>query len=373
MISIVPATGKKLLGKFIDFPHHLYANDSNYVPELFMAQRDMLTPGKHPFHEHSVVKLFLAYNNEIIKGRIAAILNNNHNEFNKTKEGFFGFFDCENNKEVSAQLFEAAIAWLKEQGVTNIIGPVNFTTNDPCGLLTDGFDSPPMAMMPYNKPYYADLIEDCGFVKKVDLLAYYLDTKKTDERPVRLHEALEQRLAKRNIVIRTINMRDFKNEAAKLRDVYNAAWDDNTGFVPMTEKEFKYLAKDLKMILDPGFCLIAEHEGKIVGFGLAIPDINQILIKIKKGRLLPTGILKLLLGQKKINQVRVLALGVIEGYKKLGIEACFYASIIERARKKNIRGGEASWILENNFLMNKGIQNMDGKVYKTYRLYEKQI
>jgi hypothetical protein len=373
MISILPVTQKKLLGKFIDFPHHLYAKDPNYVPELFIAQRDLLTPGKHPFYEHSVVKMFLAYDDKIIKGRIAAILNNNHNEFNKTKEGFFGFFDCENNKEISAQLFTTAISWLKEQGVTKVIGPVNPSTNDPVGLLTDGFNRPPMAMMPYNKPYYAGLIEDYNFVKKVDLLAYYLDTKTTDERPVRLHEALIQRLAKRNIVVRTINMKDFKNEAVKLREVYNAAWDNNMGFVPMTEHEFKYLAKDLKMILDPDFCLIAEHEGKVVGFGLAIPDINQILIKIKKGRLLPTGIFRLLLEKKKINQVRVLALGVIEGYKKLGIEACFYASIIERAQNKNIKGGEASWVLEDNFLMNKGIQDMAGKVYKTYRLYEKSI
>lgn len=373
MISIVPVTQKKLLRKFIDFPHNLYANDPNYVPELFIAQRDLLTPGKHPFYEHSVVKMFLAYDEKIIKGRIAAILNNNHNKFNKTNEGFFGFFDCENNKEISTQLFTTAVSWLKEQGVNNVIGPVNPTTNDPVGLLIDGFDSPPMAMMPYNKPYYAGLIEDFDFVKKVDLLAYYLDAKTTDERPVRLHEALVQRLAKRNIVVRTINMKDFKNEAAKLREVYNAAWDHNMGFVPMTASEFKYLAKDLKLILDPDFCLIAEHEGKVVGFGLAIPDVNQILIKIKKGRLLPTGIFKLLLGKKKINQVRILALGVIEGYKKLGIEACFYASIIEKARDKNIKGGEASWVLEDNFLMNKGIRDMAGKVYKTYRLYEKSI
>jgi hypothetical protein len=168
-------------------------------------------------------------------------------------------------------------------------------------------------------------------------------------------------------------MRDFKNEAKKLREVYNAAWDKNLGFVPMTDKEFDYLAKDLKMILDPKFCLIAEKEGKIVGFALAIADINQILIKVKRGRLLPTGIFRLLLGKRKVNVVRVLALGVIEGYKKLGIEACFYASIIERAAKKNIIGGEASWILEDNFLMNKGIQSMNGKVYKKYRLFEKVI
>jgi hypothetical protein len=373
MISIIPVAGKNLLGKFIDFPHDLYKNDRNYIPELFIAQRDLLTPGKHPFHEHSTLQLFLACENDTIKGRIAAILNNNHNQFNKTNEGFFGFFDCENNEEAAAQLFKTATEWLQQKGISKIIGPVNPSTNEPCGLLIDGFDKPPMAMMTYNKPYYSRLIEQNKFVKNVDLLAYYLDTKTTDDRPVRLQKALEERLAKRNIIIRQINMKDFKNETIKLKEVYNAAWDKNMGFVPMTENEFKYLAKDLKMILDPGFCLVAEHEGKIVGFSLAIPNINQILQKIKKGRLFPSGIFKLLLGRKKINQVRVLALGVIEGYKKMGIEACFYASIIKRAQAKNIIGGEASWILEDNFLMNKGIQDMDGKVYKTYRLFEKAI
>ncbi len=373
MISIKEVSGKSDLAKFIDFPHELYKNDSNYVPELFIAQRDLLSPGKHPFHQHSVIKKFLAFDGKVLKGRIAAILNNNHNNFNKTHEGFFGFFDAVNENEVAIALFQAVTSWLSTQKVDKIIGPVNPTTNDPCGLLVDGFDSPPMAMMPYNKPYYSSLIENAGYKKETDLLAYYLDSKTTDERPVRLHKALEQRLKQKNIVIRRINMKDFANETAKLKDVYNKAWDKNLGFVPMTDAEFKYLAKDLKMILDPDFCLVAEHNGQLIGFALAIPDINQVLKKIKKGRLLPTGIFKLLFGRKKINQLRILALGVIEGYKKMGIEACFYASIIEKAGEKNIAGGEASWILEDNFLMNKGIQSMAGRVYKTYRLYEKPV
>lgn len=168
-------------------------------------------------------------------------------------------------------------------------------------------------------------------------------------------------------------MKNFKHEVDQLLLVYNAAWDKNLGFVPMTEAEFRYLAKDLKMILDKDFCLVAEHEGKMVGFGLAIPDINQLLIKIKKGRLLPTGIFKLLFGKKKIDYVRVLALGVIEPYRKLGIEACFYARIIEKAKEKNIRGGEASWILEDNEMMNKGLEHLNAKVYKRYRVLEKNL
>jgi GNAT superfamily N-acetyltransferase len=190
---------------------------------------------------------------------------------------------------------------------------------------------------------------------------------------VRLKDAILQRLKQKNIVIRPINLKDYKNEVAKVREIYNSAWEKNLGFVPMTEAEFNYMAKDLKMILDKDFCLVAEHEGKMVGFALAIPDINQVQINVRKGRLLPTGLFKLLFGRKKIDYVRIITLGVIEDYRRLGIEACFYASIIQKAAEKKIKGGEASWVLENNELMNKAMENINGKIYKTYRIYQKSI
>ncbi len=373
MIRVEQVNNKKQLQQFIDFPHSLYRDDPNYVPELFIAQRDLLTPGKHPFHEHSEMTMYLAYDGEVLKGRIAAILNNNHNSFNKANDGFFGFFDSVDDEAVSQALFSKAAEWLRTKGVDTIIGPVNPSTNETCGLLTEGFNEPPVAMMTYNKPYYSKLIEQYGFGKKVDLLAYDLSTKGVDDRSVKLKDALVRRLALKNIVVRPLNMKDFKNEVAKVHKVYNSAWDKNLGFVPMTESEFKYMAKDMKMVLDPNLCLIAEHEGKAIGFALAIPDLNQILIKIKKGRLFPTGIFKLLLGLKKIDYVRVLALGVMEDYRKLGIEACFYASVIQHAANKNMRGGEASWVLEDNMLMNKGIESMNGRLYKKYRIYEKAL
>ncbi|MBS1586898.1 MAG: hypothetical protein JSS82_15290 [Bacteroidetes bacterium] len=373
MITAQAVNNKKLLKEFIDFPHELYKNDSNYVPELFIAQRDLLTPGKHPFHEHSSLQLFLAYKNNKVAGRIAAILNNNHNKFNGTNDGFFGFFDCIDDQEVADKLFAEAKAWLKAKDVNTVIGPVNFSTNETCGLLIDGFDTPPVAMMTYNSPYYIKLIEKAGFGKKVDLLAYQITADGLEDKPARLMELLNERLKQKGITIRKANLKNFKQEVASLREVYNNAWDKNLGFVPMTDKEFDYLAKDLKLILDPDFCMVAEHEGKMVGFSLCIPDVNQILIKIKKGRLLPTGIFKLLTQKSKINGIRVIALGVVEGYRKLGIEAVFYGSIIQKGREKNIKKAEASWILEDNFLMNKAIQNVNGKVYKTYRIYEKSL
>lgn len=373
MIVIKKVENKKQLAAFIDFPHKLFEGDNNYVPELHIAQRDLLTPGKHPFHDHSIMQLFLAYDGDTIKGRIAAILNNNHNKFKNVTEGFFGFYDLYNDAEVSKKLLNEAQQWLVSKGATKMIGPVNPSTNETAGLLIDGFDSPPVAMMTYNKPYYLDLLTAAGFKKSVDLLAYDLPTNVVNKRSLALKDTLRKRLKERNITIRNINLKDFKNEVDKILKVYNDAWLENTGFIPMTDDEFKYLAKDLKMILDKDFALVAEHDGKTIGFALAIPDINQTLIKIKKGRLFPTGIFKLLLGKSKINYVRVIALGVNKEYRKAGVEAFFYAEIIQQAMNKKLKGGEASWILENNEMMNNGLIKMNAEVYKRYRILEKAI
>jgi GNAT superfamily N-acetyltransferase len=374
MVEIKPVQSRKELGKFIDFPHDLYKDDPCYVPELFIAQRDLLTPGKHPFHNHSSLQLFLAWRNGKIVGRIAAIENNSHNEFNQAQDGFFGFFDSINDQAVADALFSTAEAWLKQKGATTMIGPVNFSTNETCALLVEGFDTPPMAMMTYNKPYYLDLIMQAGFAKKVDTFAHKIVSETVNEKPRKMLELLRKRLEQRNITIRKINMKKFREDADKIREVYNAAWDKNLGFVPMTREEFDYSAKDLKMIVDPDFVLLAEHEGKVIGITICIPDINQILINVKRGRLFPTGIFKLLFGRKKINALRIMVLGVLEEYRKLGIEAVFYGTIMENGLKKGMKWGEASWVLETNEMMNKGIENsVNGKVYKKYRIFEKAI
>ncbi|WP_031526695.1 hypothetical protein [Dyadobacter crusticola] len=373
MKRIVPVNSPGELKSFIDFPHALYKDDINYVPELFIAQKDMLTPGKHPFYEHSEVKLYLAYEGSEIVGRIAAIYNTNHNAFTERNDGFFGFFDTINDQETVNLLIREASGWLKQKGADTLWGPVNLSTNDTCGLLIQGFERPPVAMMPYNAPYYQQLLENTGLVKKTDLLAYEITTESVNDRSVRLIDALEARLKRSDIVIRSIDLKKFKEEVVKIREVYNSAWDKNLGFVPMTENEFNYLAKDLKMILDPDFCLVAEKDNKLIGFILGIPDINQILIKIKKGRLLPTGIFKLLFGKKKIKGLRVLTLGVVEDYRKMGIEACLYGRVIKNGRAKGIKSAECSWMLEDNYMINHAIEQINGNVYKRYRLYEKAI
>ncbi|PKV75975.1 hypothetical protein [Pontibacter ramchanderi] len=373
MKRVLPVETKQQLKAFIDFPHALYQDDPHYVPELYMAQEDLLTPGKHPFHEHSEVQLYLAYRGKELVGRIAAILNNNHNAFNHSRDGFFGFFDCVNDGEVAGLLIREAQQWLLSKQLTTMIGPVNFSTNETCGLLVEGFDSSPVAMMPYNYSYYRELLEKLGFQKKVDLLAYQFLAAGYNDKAARMSAMLRERLEQKGIIIRPIDLKRYRQEAESLREIYNGAWDKNLGFVPMTPKEFDYMAKDLKLIVDPDFCLIAEHNGKVVGFSLAIPDINQILKKIKKGRLFPTGIFKLLLLRKKISAVRIIALGVIEGYRKMGIEACFYGAAMQKHREKNMKSAEASWILENNLLMNQGLLKMGARPYKKYRIYEKAI
>lgn len=372
MNKIIPVSSKKELASFIDFPHDLYQDDPNYIPELFIAQKDLLTT--HPFYKHSSIQTFLAYNNQKIVGRIAAILNNNHNKFNKVNDGFFGFFDCINNQETANLLFNTAAQWLKEKGVDQkFIGPVNFSTNEACGLLIEGFDSPPMLMMTYNAPYYAALIENAGFFKQIDLIAWHWDGNNYDDKSVRLLDALQERLKRNNIIIRKINLKNFKQEAANLRTVYNSAWDHNSGFVPLTDDEFNHLAKDLKLIIDPDFVLVAEQNKKIVGFGLALPNFNEVLQKVKRGRLLPTGIFKILLNKSKIKSIRIYALGVIDGYRKMGIEACLYGTIIKQYKRKGFTHAEAGWTLENNDLINNAIKAIKGDPYKKYRIYEKAI
>jgi GNAT superfamily N-acetyltransferase len=240
-------------------------------------------------------------------------------------------------------------------------------------LLVEGFDSPPVLMQTYNAPYYIKLVENYGFTKQVDLIAWNWEGDNYDDKSVRLLNTLQERLKRSNVIIRKVNLKNFKNETVKLREVYNAAWDKNTGFVPLNDEEFDYLAKDLKLILDPDFCLIAEQEGKIIGFGLALPDYNQLFKTIKMGRLLPTGIFKLLFGKKKITRIRIYALGVIDGYRKMGIEACLYGTIIKEYKRKGYKCAEAGWTLENNTLINAAIAAIKGDPYKKYRLYEKAI
>lgn len=373
MIEVVKVQDKKELKRFIDFPHALYEHDANYVPELFLAQMDLLNKKSHPFFKHSEADFFLAYRNSEIVGRIAAIKNNNYLDYIGDQTGKFGFFDAIEDYEVAEALLDTVADWLKERGLEKLTGPENYSTNETCGTLIEGYDSSPTIMMPYNKPYYKEFLEKYGFEKDMDLLSYIIYTKDVPNKLIRLSTAILERLNSKGITIRKINMSRFSEEIDKIIQIYNSAWEKNWGFVPMTDEEFRHAAKDMKQIVDPDFVLIAEHGDKPIGFSLSIPDMNVPLKKLKKGRLLPFGLFKLLYYKRKINRVRVVTLGLVEGYRKMGIDAYFYMKAFEEAKNKGMLYGEASWVLENNQMMNKAIENINGKVYKKHRLFKKAI
>jgi GNAT superfamily N-acetyltransferase len=372
-VDIRPVEGKKQVRQFIDFPHSLYKDDANYVPEIYLSQKDLLNTRKNPFFKHSEAQLFLAWQDGSIVGRIAGIANNNYNDYHKSNVGFFGFFDVVEDFHVANLLLDKAANWCKEKGFDAVLGPTNFTTNDTSGILVDGFDSPPVVMMTYNKPYYADFVEKYGFQNEMNLYAYWLPSFEVSSKSIAIASRVEQRLNSKGITIRKVNMKNFDKEVLDIRKVYNEAWERNWGFVPSTIDEFNHTAEGLKLLLNPELCYIAEHDGKVIGFGLALPDINEIMIKVKRGRLFPFGIFRLLWGKSRVKKVRVITLGVIPAYRKMGIAAIFYAKFIQMSRDKNLAGGEASWVLENNEMMRTGMENMGGKIYKTYRIYSKSI
>ena len=375
MIEIVRINphAKAELRRFIDFPHDLYAGDPNYVPMLYMEQEALLNPKKSPFWQHSAAEYFLAVQDGKVAGRIAAILNRNHIAYTGRQEGFFGFFDVVDDQAVANALLDTASEWLRRQGLVKVTGPANFSTNETCGLLVENFDEPPFIMNTYNAPYYIRLLGNYGFVKNVDLLCYEFVDSDLPKDVIDFAAKLEQRLADRGITIRKIDMKNFKQEIEKFLPVYNESWSENTGFVPMTPDEVRQIGKDLKPVLDPDFMYFAEKDGKVIGVALTIPNVNEVQIKIKRGRLFPFGVFKLLFGLKKIKSIRIVALGTLKEYRRLGVDVCFYVRTINIGLSKGIRRAEASWILENNDMMNRALEHIHGKVYRKYRLYDKSL
>jgi len=368
-MEIVLVNNKSLTKKFIDFPHDLYRNDEYYVPQLYLGVADKINPKKNPWFIENKADLFLALEGNKVVGRIAAIRNNTYNNFHKDNTGFFGFFDVIEDETIAHKLLAHAEQWVEAEGLTGMIGPTNFSTNDTSGLLIDGFDGPPVIEMTYNYRYYQTYIENYGYKKGMDLLAYLVDQKTVNRRSIDLSTKIKARLEKKGFVFRKPVMKNFAAEVAKIRDVYIDTWENNWGFVPPTAKEFEFLAKEMKMIVDPDLIPIVEHEGKVIAFSLAIPDYNIIFKNVKRGRLLPTGIFKLLFGKKKINLCRIILLGVHPDYRGMGIDAILYANAITG----KYRYGEGSWILENNTEMNAGLIKLNGAPYRRYRVYKKDI
>jgi GNAT superfamily N-acetyltransferase len=290
-----------------------------------------------------------------------------YNDFHGTNLGFFGFFECINDAGVARALFDAAAGFCRSRGFPQMLGPMNFSTNNECGVLVKGFDSPPVFLMTYNPDYYPALYEACGLTKAKDLFAFYLSSSITPpERVVKMVERVRER---NRIVVRPVRLKDFANELERIKTVYNSAWEKNWGFVPMTDGEFAALAREMKPIAKPEFVLLAEVDNQPVAFAMTLPDVNQAL-KAANGRLFPFGLAKLLWTLRKIRQARLVTLGIKDGYRKRGIDAVLYYETLMAAKRLGFTGGEISWTLEDNELINKAIAMMGGEHYKTYRIYQ---
>ncbi len=357
----------RYLKTFIKFAWEIYKDDPNWVPPLILDHLKRLDPTKDPYHKHSESQLFLARRDGKIVGRIAASIDRLHNETHQEKTGFCGFFECINDVTVAKALFDAAGQWLKSRGMTIMRGPANFTSNQEWSLLIQGFDRPPHVMMTYNPRYYMDLFDSYGFKKAKDLFAFYRSTA-TDLDP-RISKIAEHTRKKHNIKVRTVNMKKFKEELNLVKDIYRSAWEKNWGFIPMTDEEIEYAANDLKQIIIPELMLFAEVNGEAVGFSVTLPDINQALKKIN-GRLFPFGIFKFLYYLRKVDDSRLLLLGIKEAYRRRGIDSIFYIESFSRAKAMGIRGGEMSWTLEDNTVINKAMEALGGDLYKKYRVYD---
>ncbi|MEW5799644.1 MAG: hypothetical protein AB1728_11630 [Bacteroidota bacterium] len=368
--TVRPVLTKEDEKKFIDFLYSHYKGDMNFAPPLRMDREKLIDKKKNPFYKHAEMELFLAERNGSVIGRIGGIVNYNHNKEHSDKVGFFGFFECVNEQEVANALFDEAKKFVRSKGMNALRGPANPSVNDEYGLLIEGFDSPPTILMTYNPPYYATLIENYGFKKEKDLYAWILSQDTVySEKFVRANEIVKQRSG---VTIRTINMKDFANEVALIKQVYNSAWEKNWGAVPMTDAEFDFLAADLKQIVEPELVLIAEVKGKVIGFGLSLPDINKALVYNRNGGLIG-GLWHLFTKKKKINLCRIIVLGVIEEYRRSGAAGLLFYETAVRAKRLGYQYGEASWVLEDNVMMNRAAEAMSGKVYKKYRIYQQNF
>lgn len=368
-LTVDEVRSSKDLDVFIKLPWKIYRGDPNWVPPLIGDTKKTLSRDHNPFFRHSDAAYFLARRNGEAVGRIAAIDNRNHNAFAGEKTAFFGFFECIDDPLVAEALLEKASAWGKARGLDLLRGPTSFSTNDECAMLIDGFDGRPCVMMPYNPPYYPLLMDRAGLVKAKDLVAYHMTAETVPSRMIRIGEEIAKR---EQVTIRPIDMKRYRQDVDRFRDVYNNAWERNWGFVPMTDEEIDHMAKALKPAVDPHLVLYMEKDGRTIGFALALPDVNQAVQKAN-GRLFPFGLIRILYHARKIRKVRVLVLGLLKEYRGRGLDVLLYMQLYRNGLRRNYTEGEFSWILEDNAAIRRPLEKMGARVYRTYRFYERGI
>jgi GNAT superfamily N-acetyltransferase len=373
-IEISEVSSHRDRNAFIKFPWRIYANDPVWVPPLIIERKTFLNRHRHPFYGHGDAALFFARQKGEIVGRIMASDDPNYNSLHQSNVGCFGLFECIDDRAVAATLFQAAAGWLRKKGRTEMMGPIDYSTNYVCGLLIDGFQFPPTILTAHNPPYYRELIESCGFTKAKDWYAWWFaDPAKAVTRLRRLAERFRRRWP---VTIRPGNLRNIGEESRRLRQIYNQAWEKNWGFVPFTEAEFEFMTKEMKPLLVPEFTWIAEIGDEPIGFTLCLPDINVALRHVN-GRLtrfgFPIGLIKLLYHKRRVQKGRLIALGVVEKYRRAGIAEMLVLRVMEETMIKRGITGELSMTLEDNFMLNRFLEAIGAEKYKTYRIYRRTL
>ena len=369
-LKVRPVDGRADLREFITLPFRLYEGNDRWVPPLMSERRRHLDRRRNPFFQHADAEYFLAERGGRVVGRISAQIDQRFNEFHDNDWGQFGFFECENDPAIARALLDAAFAWLRERRRDHAIGPLDFSTNHECGLLVEGHEWAPQILENWHHPYYADLLEGCGLEKAMDLYKWQLHVSRREDVLPIVFELADKLEPEHGITIRGMRRRDMKAEVERFMEIYNAAWEKNWGFVPLTDNEIEGYAKELKPILDENWAMVAEtREGETVGVALTLPDYNQVLKKLN-GRLLPLGWVTALRERKKIDSVRVFALGVKPEYQHTGVAAGLYKRHFDMAASTpQSEHAETGWILEINKPMNRAMEAMGGNIIKTYRIY----
>jgi GNAT superfamily N-acetyltransferase len=373
-IEISEVNSRRERDEFIKFQWQIYSNDPAWVPPLIVERKTFLDRKRHPFYQHGDAALFMARKNGKIVGRIIASDDPNYNSLHQTNVGCFGLFECIDDHDVAAELFEAAASWLRKKGRTEMLGPIDYSTNYICGLLIDGFQFPPTILTAHNPPYYRQLIESCGFAKTRDWYAWWFaDPSKAVAQLRRLATRVHRHCP---VTFRPANLKNLRDESRRLREIYNQAWEKNWGFVPFTEAEIEFMTNELKPLLVPEFAWLAEVDNEPVGFTLCLPDIN-VLLRDLNGRLsrfgLPIGLIKLLLYKKRIRKGRLIALGVVPKFRRAGVAEMLVLRVMEETMIKRGITGELSMTLEDNFMINRFLNAIGAERYKTYRIFETAI
>jgi len=367
MVEVKPTENLEL---FVNAASIIYKNDPFYVKQLVTDDIKLINDKKNPFYKEAKRQLFIAYKDGKIAGRIAAIINRAHNKKYNDKIGFFGFFESIDDFDVSNALFEKAENFLRDNTMHYIRGPMNPSMNDTCGILIEGFFQEPVFMMPYNRKYYMNLLEKAGFKKDKDLYAFYVSTVNKPKGGLKKLADYVQK--KHKITLRHFNKKNFASEIEIIHNLYSKAWEDNWGFVAPSLEEFRYGTEDFKTMVPEELVIIAEKDGKACGFSAIVPDFNQALKKLN-GKITPFNALKALYLMKNIDNYRLITLGVLPEYRKMGIDLLLYIKSFEVVEKRKGRGGELSWTLEDNESINKPILKMNAERYKKYRIYGKPL